>query len=328
MISAIPRPAVKRVNKIVVLPKTNYRQSQKPTKRRVITPAILTPRGPITPRGVAGKPQINLPVRPAVARSKPSLTRNVQHRVIEWKGNKSRRESIDITSTPRNITAIHDLKGQGRGKILVIVGNGPSINDVDLSPLKAIPHIDIISINKPVANIWPTEYWLFCDVSQYKRHHDLWDNYEGVIINTKAVPNQKPKCVKLKSMHGKGFSYNLLDGVHVGRSSVYVAMQVALWMGYDSIYIFGIDMSVLWKDGVMITHFFGTNPDVKPDIRASRFDEEAKHYDHASSILSNEDRQKFTFCSSMNPYGFVNKFKRLDHKVAVSNILDVVASKY
>jgi hypothetical protein len=59
------------------------------------------------------------------------------------------------------------LKGCGSGKIFVIVANGPSVAELDLSPLRGHPKIDTMSINKPVASIWPTTYWLFCDISQY-----------------------------------------------------------------------------------------------------------------------------------------------------------------
>ena len=68
-------------------------------------------------------------------------------------------------------------------------------------------------------------------------------------------------------------------------------------------------------------HFYGQNPDVKNKNRGARFYNEAKHYDFAAGDLSDEKRAKFTFCSSYNKYSFVDKFNRMDHKIAVKDIL-------
>jgi len=52
-------------------------------------------------------------------------------------------------TTPESLTKILGLKGKGRHKILVIVGNGPSISEISLEKLKNIDKVDILSINKP-----------------------------------------------------------------------------------------------------------------------------------------------------------------------------------
>lgn len=122
---------------------------------------------------------------------------------------------------------IDELKDSGRGKILAIVANGPSVAELDLAPLAGHPKIDIMSINKPVASIWPTTFWLFCDLNQLNRHQQLWEEYDGIIINTRAIRAEKPNRIVLNKLERFGFSTDLTKGVHVGQSSTYVAMQVA-----------------------------------------------------------------------------------------------------
>lgn len=68
-------------------------------------------------------------------------------------------------------------------------------------------------------------------------------------------------------------------------------------------------------------HFYGTNPDVNPDVRKDRFQKEAEYYDYAADVLNEDERRKYTFCSSENPWDFVKRFNKMDHKIAVPVIV-------
>lgn len=315
MATLIPRPAVKRVNRVVVVPKTARQLKKQPILTKPT--ARLQPEVRPAREAAAPRPTKSLIVKNQRSRGVGAISRP---KFLEWRNSRPRQP--DATDDPKNIASIVALQGCGRGRALVIVGNGPSVSEIDLSPLAHQSLIDVMSINKPVAGVWPSKYWLFCDMSQYKRHEDLWQSYNGVVINTKAIRHIHPRGVKIKASPGFGFNENILSGVHVGQSSVYVAMQVASWMDYDKVYIFGIDMTSIVRDGQVVTHFFGINPDVPPEARIQRFDKEAKHYEHASRVLSDEQRQRYVFCSSYLKYGFADRFQRLDHLVAVNEILN------
>jgi hypothetical protein len=97
-------------------------------------------------------------------------------------------------------------------------------------------------------------------------------------------------------------------------------MQIGLWMGYEHIFIFGCDMNAEGLNGKL--HFYGQNPDVKPENRSGRFAKEAESYDFAANNLSPEERSKFTFCTEYNPFSFVHKFNLISHRVAVSQMID------
>lgn len=248
-------------------------------------------------------------------------------KAIIQKQTQLKKQEINKVKTVRHITPditayeqtkIRNIRGVGTGKVLVIVGNGPSIRDVPLQMLHGHPNIDIMSINKPDDRAWPSAYWAFFDQSQLRRHRALFDSYSGVVFNSASIKEQRHNTIKLKNLGGFGFSLDLARGMHIGRSSVYAAMQIGLWLGHKHIYVLGCDMCAV--DGM--THFYGVNPDAPPDIRLARFNSEAEYYDDAAQKLDDETKKRFTFCSSHNPYGFVNMFNRLHETEAAPRILE------
>lgn len=230
-----------------------------------------------------------------------------------------------ITRDPpeASIRRVRELHNSCVGRVLVIIANGPSVLEVDTTKLLNNPRVDIMSINKPDSRVWPTKYWLFCDTSQLRRHHDLWTNYNGCIFNSTMITDSRPGTIFVKNIPGFGFSTDLTSGFHIGRSSVYAAMQVALWLGYDRIYIFGIDMGAVTVDGKEMLHFYGINLDCTIDSRKKRFVEEARYYEDAARTLPIETRQKFYFCSSYNQFKFLDRFNKLDHHAAIETICGI-----
>ena len=220
---------------------------------------------------------------------------------------------------PESIPKIRDIRGTGKGKVLVVIGNGPSINEVELERLKDRPNIDTLSINRPDPRIWPTTYWSFYDQSQIMRHEDLYNYYEGITFLSTAIKRDKPKSIKFKNLGKKQFSRDLTNGLCIGRTSCYAAMQLAIWMNYDKIFFFGVDMDENGIDGKL--HFYGTNPDVDPAIRKIRFKSEAEYFDLAADEMEYQERKRFYFCSSYLNWPFKSRFNYLDHKTAIDVIL-------
>jgi hypothetical protein len=199
-----------------------------------------------------------------------------------------------------------------------MIAAGPSVGEVDFTPIKDNQLIDVMCINQPYSKLWPTQYWAFCDHTQFVRNESVWHDYKGVIFNSTNVRAHKGNQYVLSSIPGKGFSLDILNGYHIGRSSTYANMQIALYMGYEKIYIFGCDMAGV--NGVM--HYYGQNPDVSNDRRQERFAAEAEHYTWAAKNLPQRIRERFIFCSSYNPWPFIQDFKKLDHKLAIQSILE------
>jgi len=224
--------------------------------------------------------------------------------------------------SPDSLSKIRALKNVGQGRILVIIANGPSISELDLTKLVMINNIDIMSINKPDPRLWPTTYWAFYDTSQYRRHRELISEYKGYILNSTAIVNVfNSKAMQFKNLGEMGFSLNAEKGIHIGRSSVYASMQVAHHMNYDKTFIFGCDMNPDGIGGKL--HFYGDNPDVDPNVRGNRFKKEAEYYDWAGNQLNQDIRKKFYFCSSYNNWSFTNKFNHMDHKDAFNHLCEI-----
>lgn len=308
------RPVVKRVDRFIPLPKaiSSVLRPIQRVKPSIVPPKVAVRRPPANIKPMAAAvPAVRL-VRP---KALPGRHGRAQPKRPPVLGVAHHREP-DAQSLQR----LKELRGSGAGRALVIVANGPSIIEASLEKLRNLQKVDLMSINRPDDRVWPTKYWLFCDTSQYHRHRDRWEGYQGILFNTIAIPPHR-NSVHIRHITGSGFSRDLVAGFHIGRSSVFAAMQVALWLNYDMIYIFGVDMRSVQVDGREMVHFYGANPDVQPENRIKRFADEARHYDLASSVLSNEIRQRFCFCSSYLSFPFADRFCRLDHKEAVGTIL-------
>jgi len=314
-------------------------QPSKPLKPYIRTQKLakpVRPVQPIRPQRIISKPktvigqnqnqnqnQHALKPRTVIGLKKQSVSRDKKVQTVGQNRPQQVQSTKSLHPLDQYNASINRTRNIGSGKILIIVANGPSINEVDLHLLVGHPKIDIMCINKPDMRVWPSKYWAFCDQSQYNRNMELFDSYSGLLVNSPAVKARKSNQIIIRSISGTGFSKDLTRGFYIARSTVYANMQTALWMGYDNIFIFGIDMCLV--DGK--AHFYGQNPDVKTDERVRRFSKEAENYAKAYSILSPEERSKFRICSSYNPWSFADMFGRLDHKIAIPEILKLANTK-
>jgi hypothetical protein len=232
-----PQLVRKRIQ--VVLPK-NVSVVIKPSRAQVVNlkdlrKQVPQPAKPIPqPKVEPAQPQNLAMPAAAIARQKLIKSRRSQQ---GRKKTEVKYVSRDIN--PESINRIALLRNAGRGKLLIIVGNGPSILEADLGRLRNNPRIQILTVNKPDARLWPTDFWAFFDSSQFRRHEELWNGYSGLIFNSTAIKRQKSTSMQFRNKGGKGWSRDLLSGIHIGRSSVYASMQIASWMNHEHVYIFG-----------------------------------------------------------------------------------------
>ena len=282
--------------------------------------AVVQQRKPVQ-KVVASKPKTITTPKQATKNARKAVQNysTKQERIKKEQLNKQLRRTPYNPTRDINVNAINKLKNVGVGRTLVMLACGPSINEVDFAPLFDHPLIDLMCINKPNAKAWAhTKYWAFCDQSQYNRNTDLFFSCSQTILNSTAVKARRAeKQTVIKSVSGNGFSRDLTRGYHIGRSTVYANMQTALWMNYDKVYIFGIDMCEVGGQ----LHFYGVNPDVKPSDRVKRFKIESDHYLRAYHIMKEEERAKFKICTSYNKWEFAELFGKIDHKIAINIIL-------
>ncbi len=218
-----------------------------------------------------------------------------------------------------NATTILNLKNAGRHKTLVILATGPSINEIpDLDLLTLEPTVETMAINRPVPALEPSTYLIYQDSTTRRRLQNYLPTYRGLIFSGfRSSPGDQPNTVFFPLKQGMGWQRDLTGGFYVGKSTTYAATQLALWMGYRSIYILGCDMGEV---GGGLWHY-GMNEDISKAERTPRFDIEAKYWDYAAKTLPESDRKRITFASTHNPYAFVDAFNRADHKTIVGTIL-------
>lgn len=316
---AVPKPG--NIRSIKVAPSVQIRSS---VKQNIIKTQA---RSSVKMRPLPPKPKpIKRIAHPIVQQrtvitppSKMHVPRRVSRPMIKSRIGDRDKYKTNLNDNPHGLAA--SLKKIGQGKILVMLANGPSLLEADVEKLKNNPKIDIMCINKPDMRVWPCTYWAFSDQSQYNRNTSLFDTFPNMIINSTAVKARRPNNqIVIRGIGGHGFSRDLSRGFYIGRSTVYASMQTALWMGYSHVYIYGIDMCKVNINGQELLHHYGVNPDVNPKVREERFKKEADNYDKLFNTLK-ETEKIFTMCSSYNPWSFVNKYGRLDHKTAHEKIL-------
>lgn len=290
------------------------RTSGQPSKQKI---SIVKPKKELkterqrVQRNVATKEQ-QLKLRPV----------NVKSRLMP-KQSRSTKCNFDVDKSK-----IRSLKGVGSGKFLAVFAPGPSILEAEIEKLIGIKRLDTMTINKPDNRFWPTDYWMFCDRTQYDRNKDAFNSYRKIVINTTSIKASHPNQIRIKNLPNRGFSTDMVKGFHIGRSTTFSAMQVAAYMGYDKIFIFGCDMVrvEIEKDGTKrsLLHSYGQNKDVPEEVRLARFPKEAEFYDAASKIMSEDLRSRYYFCSEYNPWPFIKRFNRLNQKEAVDFIIKEV----
>lgn len=146
-------------------------------------------------------------------------------------------------------------RNSGLGRRAFIIGNGPSLNLIDLTKLKdeATFGVNAIYLNKEKMGFLPTHYV----VEDVFVAEDRADEINALTGPTKWYGNYLKYCLK----GGPGvrwlniacdyreypgfphFSTNASRIVWVGGTVSYIALQLAYYMGYDPVYLVGFDHS-------------------------------------------------------------------------------------
>ena len=165
---------------------------------------------------------------------------------------------------------IQHLKGIGKGKRIFLVGNGPSLNDMNLDLLE---NEDSIAMNRieliyPKTK-WRPSYYIFCSSNCQDRRWGkgwsksvvkaskeekttplIWDRYKSD-IEKNAGESLDESTILLKSFsenkvgNDNCFSTDAEKRLDKSGTSMNVALQLAYYMEYDEVYLIGIDSN--WK---------------------------------------------------------------------------------
>lgn len=140
---------------------------------------------------------------------------------------------------------ILDFKNLHKNKHCFIIGSGPSLSGLDLSPLRRRL---TFGLNRSFMAYEGAYYHCCMD-------ERLFDLYPEELKNTRYLftLENRPWGIPIKLLGASGFSWDLEQGFYSGYTVSYFALQIAVYMGFDRIFFLGLDL----KNTNEKTHFFG-----------------------------------------------------------------------
>lgn len=141
------------------------------------------------------------------------------------------------------------LQGSAPQRRCVIIGNGPSLNDMDLSGLRDVPTFGLNRGHLLFPRLGgPTTYLV--SVNRYVLEQSGAEMLAAPcpkFFNWRhrgAIPSGHDDVVWLHTIHEPGFSTDLAGkGLWEGATVTFVAMQLAYHLGYREVVLIGVDHS-------------------------------------------------------------------------------------
>jgi hypothetical protein len=176
------------------------------------------------------------------------------------------------------------LKNKYKGQRVFLIGAGPSINK---TPLYLLKNENTMVFNRffyfsERINWDPTFYLTVDDVTFIDTINEINDyipkakyaffpyvHYRGVVFFNKIKNNKN--ILWLKQVMGKGIS-NALPKIYPGSSVVIEGFQILQYLGFDEIYVLGVDMS--FNLNRKVEYLSSTSIDV-----VSQNDDDDNHFD-------------------------------------------------
>lgn len=167
------------------------------------------------------------------------------------------------------------LKDKHKGQRCFVIGNGPSLNERDLECLKDEVTFAANRIYKIFDKTsWRPTYYFCMDYEEYGADHEKINKIQadlrfvpieraiaaGRIYDEITYYHQKTNETQLKEGRcvinaETKFSYDCEEIVYGGRTVLYDALQMALYMGFSEIYLLGVDCAYrleMLEDGRII----------------------------------------------------------------------------
>lgn len=200
-----------------------------------------------------------------------------------------------------NMKKIADFKNRHEGKRLFILASGPSMNNLDLSPLERRM---VMGLNRSFL-IFPDTYY-HCAMD-----FRLFDEFQTYLKNTRHLftLEGRPWGTPIKLLGAEGFSWDLEKGIYSGYTIAYIALQIAVYMGFKEIFYLGLDL----KHEKGNTHFFGQDYHSK-NHETTEFPKMKKMLAFGAQELSNTNVKVFN-CS---PVSSLECFSKVSYEYAIS----------
>lgn len=235
-----------------------------------------------------------------------------------------------------DVGKLQSLKNKFEGKRCFIIGNGPSLNKIDLSLLKNEYTFGVNSIflKTEESGFKPTFYMV-------EDSHVMSDNVEDINkydVEYKFFPTAYKKYIKNKkntyffnmnigfyyplspNYQKPRFSIDASDQIYCGQSVTIMNLQLAYYLGFTEVYLIGMDFSYNIPDSAVVED--GTITSTEDDI--NHFDPryfgagKKWHDPQLHNVLKNYKMAKFMYeLNNRNIYnstvgGKLEVFKRIE----------------
>ena len=144
---------------------------------------------------------------------------------------------------------VEELRGIHAGSPMLVVGNGPSLNDTPLDDLSGIPAIGMNKIDLIYDRTrWRPSLVVAANSSVIRQHwSEMLASGVPIWLPRKAryfVPSAaRPGMRWFHLRPTEDFSTDLTVGVGRSATVTYTALQMAYWMGADPVIVVGVDHS-------------------------------------------------------------------------------------
>lgn len=174
-----------------------------------------------------------------------------------------------------NERKLSSLKNIHKGERCFIIGNGPSLNKLDLSKIKSEFSfgVNAIYLNYEKMQFHPTYYIVEDNLVAEDRAEEI-NNYKGPKLKffgnyfrKTLKADEKTIFINLLRNYSDNknfplFSKNCIRNFGVGGSVTYVCLQMAFYMGFKEVYMIGFDHNYKIPKSVIISNKTGTGFDI------------------------------------------------------------------
>ncbi|MBI5426768.1 MAG: hypothetical protein HZA02_00645 [Nitrospinae bacterium] len=196
---------------------------------------------------------------------------------------------------------IEDFKNLHDGKRLFILASGPSLSFLDLGPLR---RRIVMGLNRS-SKIFPgTLYHCTMDLRLFEECPEALKT-----ANYLFTLEDRPWGIPIKLLGSEGFSWDLGRGIYSGYTVSYMALQIAVYMGFNEIFYLGLDLK---HDGPR-THFFGHDFHSHAHEQ-TEFPKMRKMLCYGAQVLANAGVRIF----NCNPDSALECFPKVTYEYAVS----------
>ena len=171
-----------------------------------------------------------------------SGTRSLRYRLDGWLYRKN-----------CNKEPLRQLRDTYSGKPILVIGNGPSLNITPLDEFRDIASIGMNKIDLLFDRVdWRPNFIICANTLVARQHADSFRDSEiPIFLSWKSrwfIRGNTRNISYFRSLSEHKFSTDLLDGVGLGGTVTYDALQFAYYMGADPVILFGVDHNFSTSD--------------------------------------------------------------------------------